>query len=122
MDVGVAVFAGWYGLAPPALGRAVEERGLESLFYAEHTHIPVASRREDGRPTRDYAETVDPWTRSSRWRWLRRPPAHCGWAPRCAWCRSATRWSPPRWWPALMCSAVGGCCWVSAPGGTDPSL
>ena len=40
----MAVFAGSYGLAPPALGRAVEERGFESLLYAEHTHIPVASR------------------------------------------------------------------------------
>src|SRR5918995_448643 len=56
MDVGVAVFAGSYGLAPPALGRAVEARGFESLFYAEHTHIPVASRRPDGRPVRPIAE------------------------------------------------------------------
>src|SRR6266508_6173580 len=61
MDVGVAVFAGSYGLAPPALGRAVEERGFESLFYAEHTHIPVASRRPDGRPVRPFAETYDPF-------------------------------------------------------------
>ena len=61
MDVGVAVFAGSYGLAPPALGRAVESRGFESLFYAEHTHIPVASRRPDGRPVRPFAETYDPF-------------------------------------------------------------
>jgi probable F420-dependent oxidoreductase len=61
MDVGVAVFAGSYGLAPPALGRAVEARGFESLFYAEHTHIPVASRRPDGRPVRPFAETYDPF-------------------------------------------------------------
>jgi probable F420-dependent oxidoreductase len=39
----------------------VEERGFESLFYAEHTHIPVASRRADGRPTRNYANTFDPF-------------------------------------------------------------
>lgn len=61
MDVGVAVFAGSYGLAPPALGRAVEARGFESLFCAEHTHIPVASRRPDGRPVRPFAETYDPF-------------------------------------------------------------
>ena len=47
MDVGVAVFAGSYGLAPPALGRA-------------HPH-PVASRRPDGRLVRTYAETEDPF-------------------------------------------------------------
>ena len=61
MDVGIAVFSGDYGLAPAALGRAVEQRGFESLFYAEHTHIPVASSRPDGRPVRDYAETYDPF-------------------------------------------------------------
>ena len=49
------------GLPPPELGRAVEERGFESLFWAEHTHIPVASERADGRPTRPYADTYDPF-------------------------------------------------------------
>ena len=61
MDLGIAVFGGCDGLTPPELGRAVEERGFESLFYAEHTHIPVASRRDDGRPTGDYASTYDPF-------------------------------------------------------------
>ena len=61
MDVGIAVFAGSYGLAPPALGRAVEERSFESLFWAEHTHIPVRSRRANGESTRGYAETHDPF-------------------------------------------------------------
>jgi probable F420-dependent oxidoreductase len=61
MDIGITVFAGAYGLEPPALGRAVEERGFESLFFPEHTHIPVASRRADGRPTRMFAETYDPF-------------------------------------------------------------
>lgn len=61
MDIGVAVFAGAYGLTPPALGRAVEERSFESLFWAEHTHIPVRSRRANGESTRRYAETYDPF-------------------------------------------------------------
>jgi probable F420-dependent oxidoreductase len=61
VDVGIAVFAGSYGLSPAALGRAVEARGFESLFWAEHTHIPVASSRPDGRPVRAYAETYDPF-------------------------------------------------------------
>ena len=60
MKLGVAVFGG-YATSPDRLGPALEERGLESLFYAEHTHIPVASRRDDGQPTRDYAETADPF-------------------------------------------------------------
>ncbi|HLV59598.1 MAG TPA: LLM class F420-dependent oxidoreductase [Natronosporangium sp.] len=61
MDIGIAVFTGSNGLAPQELARAVEERGFESLFYAEHTHIPVASRRGDGRSTREYADTYDPF-------------------------------------------------------------
>jgi probable F420-dependent oxidoreductase len=61
MDVGITVFAGEYGLEPPALGRAAEERGFESLFFPEHTHIPVRSRRPDGRPARMFAETYDPF-------------------------------------------------------------
>nr|WP_225954863.1 LLM class flavin-dependent oxidoreductase [Kibdelosporangium phytohabitans] len=48
-------------MAPPALGRAVEERGFESLFFPEHTHIPVQSRRADGSAARPYAETYDPF-------------------------------------------------------------
>ncbi|HKD99357.1 MAG TPA: LLM class F420-dependent oxidoreductase [Micromonosporaceae bacterium] len=61
MDVGIVVFNGCAGLDPAALGRAVEERGFESLFYPEHTHIPVRSRRRDGSSTRGFAETYDPF-------------------------------------------------------------
>lgn len=61
MRIGIGVFTGSGGLPPQELGRAVEERGFESLFYTEHTHIPVASRRPDGQPTRPYADTHDPF-------------------------------------------------------------
>ena len=49
------------GLMPPELARAVEDRGFDSLFCAEHTHIPVRSARSDGRPVRPYADTFDPF-------------------------------------------------------------
>ena len=61
MDIGISTFAGTYGLGPVELGRAVEERGFESLFWAEHTHIPVRSRRSDGESARRFAETYDPF-------------------------------------------------------------
>ncbi|MEV0616585.1 LLM class F420-dependent oxidoreductase [Nonomuraea sp. NPDC050404] len=61
MDIGITTFAGAYGLEPPALGSAIEERGFESLFFPEHTHIPVRSRRPDGSSPRSYAETYDPF-------------------------------------------------------------
>src|SRR3982074_3799683 len=61
MDIGIAVYSNCDGLTPPALGRAVEERGFESLFWTEHTHVPVHSRRTAGGTTRGYAETYDPF-------------------------------------------------------------
>lgn len=61
MDIGIAVYSNCDGLTPPELGRAVEERGFESLFWTEHTHIPVHSRHSSGGSTRGYAETIDPF-------------------------------------------------------------
>lgn len=60
MDFGVIMFNG-YPMSPPRLGRAVEERGFESLFYPEHTHIPVDTKRQDGRPAEGYARSYDPF-------------------------------------------------------------
>ncbi len=61
MDIGIAVYSNCEGLTPPELGRAVEERGFGSLFWTEHTHIPVHSRRSSGGSTRGFAETIDPF-------------------------------------------------------------
>jgi alkanesulfonate monooxygenase SsuD/methylene tetrahydromethanopterin reductase-like flavin-dependent oxidoreductase (luciferase family) len=44
MKIGVGLFPTDYSMRPVPLGRALEERGFESLFVVEHTHIP-ASRR-----------------------------------------------------------------------------
>src|SRR5262249_16355886 len=60
VEFGIVVFNGC-ATSPAALGRAVEARGSESLFDPEHPHIPVASRRADGRSTRGFAETWDPF-------------------------------------------------------------
>jgi probable F420-dependent oxidoreductase len=60
MDLGIAMFRG-SATGADVLARAVEERGFESLFWAEHTHIPVATTRPDGVPARSYADTVDPF-------------------------------------------------------------
>jgi probable F420-dependent oxidoreductase len=42
MDFGVAYFPTHDGIAPGPLAQMVEERGQESLFFAEHTHIPAS--------------------------------------------------------------------------------
>jgi len=44
MDYGIATFMTDKSIRPDDLARMVEERGFESLSFAEHTHIP-ASRR-----------------------------------------------------------------------------
>jgi probable F420-dependent oxidoreductase len=42
VDFGVGYFPTHDGVAPGPLARLLEERGQESLFFAEHTHIPAA--------------------------------------------------------------------------------
>ena len=42
MKFGVSIFPTDYSIQPAELARAVEERGFESLFVTEHTHIPVS--------------------------------------------------------------------------------
>jgi probable F420-dependent oxidoreductase len=41
MKFGIHVFPTEYSIQPDELAQAVEERGLESLWFSEHTHIPV---------------------------------------------------------------------------------
>jgi|SRR5262245_7538915 len=64
MKYGVLQFATDYAMPIAELARAVEGRGLESLFIPEHTHIP-ASRRSPwpGGPNlpREYWHTLDPF-------------------------------------------------------------
>ena len=42
MHIGISIFATDTTIQPVALGRAVEERGFESLWLPEHSHIPTA--------------------------------------------------------------------------------
>jgi alkanesulfonate monooxygenase SsuD/methylene tetrahydromethanopterin reductase-like flavin-dependent oxidoreductase (luciferase family) len=39
---GAFMFPTEYSMEPAALGRAMEERGYESVFFPEHTHIPAS--------------------------------------------------------------------------------
>lgn len=61
---GVSMFPTDYAIQPVPLARAVEERGLDSLFFPEHTHIP-ASRLSPwpGGPElpQEYWHTHDPF-------------------------------------------------------------
>lgn len=62
MDIGVAVFATPETVPPGPLARLVEDRGFESLFFPEHTHIPADRRTPypaGGELPRKYSHTYD---------------------------------------------------------------
>src|SRR5712664_812231 len=41
MKFGLTMFPTDYSIGPAELGRAAEERGFESLWFPEHSHIPA---------------------------------------------------------------------------------
>ena len=61
---GLSIFATDFAIRPDELARLVEERGFESLWMPEHTHIP-ASRRTPwpggGELPKEYWHTYDPF-------------------------------------------------------------
>src|SRR5437016_1374396 len=64
MLVGAFYFPTDYGIAIDELARALEERGFDSLFVCEHTHIPVSRRSpypSGGELPKRYLHTHDPF-------------------------------------------------------------
>src|SRR5438477_5314490 len=41
MEFGASIFFTDYSITPAELGQALEERGFDSVWAAEHSHIPV---------------------------------------------------------------------------------
>ncbi|MCZ6887610.1 MAG: LLM class F420-dependent oxidoreductase [Gammaproteobacteria bacterium] len=63
-DFGLITFATDYAMQPAELGRWAEDAGFESLFYAEHTHIPTSRISPFGGGVelpRYYKECYDPF-------------------------------------------------------------
>ena len=64
MQVGAAMFFTDYSMAPSDLGRALEERGFESLWAPEHSHIPVSRLSpfpNGGDLPKQYYDVMDPF-------------------------------------------------------------
>jgi len=64
MKIGVFYFPVDYGIEPGELARALEDRGYESLFMPEHTHIPTSRRSAfpgGGELPKRYSHTHDPF-------------------------------------------------------------
>ena len=64
MEIGAAIFFTDYSMEPTALAVALEERGFDSLWAAEHSHIPVPRRTPapgGGELAKRYYEVMDPF-------------------------------------------------------------
>jgi alkanesulfonate monooxygenase SsuD/methylene tetrahydromethanopterin reductase-like flavin-dependent oxidoreductase (luciferase family) len=48
MKIGIAMFLTDYSITPGELARGAEERGFESLWVPEHTHIPTSRKSQWG--------------------------------------------------------------------------
>ncbi|GHF82727.1 putative F420-dependent oxidoreductase [Amycolatopsis bartoniae] len=64
MEYGIATFVTDETIQPAPLARALEERGFDSVFLAEHSHIPVSRETPyegGGELPRQYYRTLDPF-------------------------------------------------------------
>ena len=64
MKFGIAIFPTDYAISMTELAPAVEERGFESLWVAEHSHIPVSRTSpypRGGELPKEYSHTLDPF-------------------------------------------------------------
>jgi probable F420-dependent oxidoreductase len=64
MQFGAAMFFTDYSMGPVELGRALEERGFESLWAPEHSHIPVSRASpfpNGGDLPKQYYDVMDPF-------------------------------------------------------------
>src|SRR5204862_2595423 len=64
MDFGVLMFMTDYAISAPALAQALEERGFESLWVPEHSHIPLSRQSPfpgGGDLPKQYYDAMDPF-------------------------------------------------------------
>src|SRR5215467_13806198 len=65
MEIGAAIFFTDYSIAPTNLAVALEQRGFDSLWVAEHSHMPVIRRFThplgEAALTKEYFDVMDPF-------------------------------------------------------------
>jgi probable F420-dependent oxidoreductase len=65
MEIGASIFFTDYSMAPGDLAVALEQRGFDSLWVAEHSHMPVIRRFThplgEAALTKEYFDVMDPF-------------------------------------------------------------
>ncbi len=64
MKLGTVIFPTEYSIRPDDFARACEERGFESIWFPEHTHIPSSRKTPypaGGELPKEYSHTYDPF-------------------------------------------------------------
>jgi len=65
MEIGASIFFTEYSMAPADLAVALEQRGFDSLWVAEHSHMPVKRRFThplgEAALTKEYFNVMDPF-------------------------------------------------------------
>jgi probable F420-dependent oxidoreductase len=65
MEFGASIFFTEYSISPTELASALEERGFDSLWVAEHSHMPVKRRfthpQGEAALTKEYFDVMDPF-------------------------------------------------------------
>jgi probable F420-dependent oxidoreductase len=65
VEIGAAIFFTDYSITPTELAVALEQRGFDSLWVAEHSHIPVSRRfthpQGEAALTKEYFDVMDPF-------------------------------------------------------------
>jgi len=65
MEIGAGIFFTDYSIRPTELAVALEQRGFDSLWVAEHSHIPVSRRfshpQGEAALTKEYFDVMDPF-------------------------------------------------------------
>ena len=64
MHIGAAMFCTDYSMTPAEFGQALEERGFESMWFPEHSHIPLTRKSPfpaGGELPKKYYDVIDPF-------------------------------------------------------------
>src|SRR5437016_6758048 len=65
MEIGASIFFTDYSMGPTELAVALEQRGFDSLWVAEHSHMPVTRRfthpQGEAALTKEYFDVMDPF-------------------------------------------------------------